>query len=321
MPGRSIAFGSALLIVAAASWGALFPVAQSALVALDAFHLTLFRYALGAAIFAALLAATEGRKAFRTEGRLVELAVFGTLGYAGFSIFVFSGLPRTTSEHASVIVTLLPLMTALALWVFRDQRPRPATFVAIVLAFAGVMLVVSKGDLAHLMQAGGGAGDGLVLLGVVCWMLYTLGASRFAGWSPLRYAAMTCLPGAAMIALFTFAAGRFGVAHTPDLTAVVRVWPELAFTLAFSSVLAVLAWNAGIRVLGPANGVLFINLVPVTAFAIGLAQGHTFVWAELAGSALALLAVLVNSLWSAAPKMRAKLPVAPRALTVCPREV
>jgi drug/metabolite transporter (DMT)-like permease len=275
---------------------------------------------LGAAIFAALLVAMEGRNAFRAEGRLLELAVFGTLGYAGFSIFVFSGLPRTTPEHASVIVTLLPLMTALALWIVRDQRPRPATFVAIVLAVGGVVLVVSKGDLSHLLQAGGGSGDGMVLLGVLCWMLYTLGASRFAGWSPLRYAAMTCLPGAAMIALFTLAAGRLGVAHTPDLTAVMRVWPELAFTLAFSSVLAVFAWNAGIRVLGPTNGVLFINLVPVTAFAIGVAQGHTFVWAELAGSALALLAVLVNSLWSTAPKTRAQSPVAPRRLTMCPRE-
>jgi drug/metabolite transporter (DMT)-like permease len=318
MSGKSIVVGSAQLTVAAASWGALFPVAQSALHVFDAFDLTLFRYSLGALIFAAILLATEGRKAVRADGRLLELALFGTLGYAGFSLFVFTGLPRTTPEHASVIVTLMPLMTALALWIFRGQRPRPATFVAIVLAVAGVVLVVSKGNVAHLLHAGGGIGDGMVLLGAICWMLYTLGASRFPSWSPLRYAAMTCLPGAVMIALFTLFAGRLGVAHIPDLTAVLSVWPELAFTLAFASVLAVFAWNAGIRALGATNGVLFINLVPVTAFAIGVAQGHTFAWAELIGSALTLVAVLVNSLWSAAPKQRG---LTPRALTACPREI
>ena len=49
--------GSLLLIVAALAWGAMFPVAQSALAAIDAFHLTLFRYGFGAVIFAAILVA------------------------------------------------------------------------------------------------------------------------------------------------------------------------------------------------------------------------------------------------------------------------
>ena len=319
MLDRPLVRGSLLLTVAAASWGALFPVAQKALIAVDAFHFTLFRYALGAAIFAAILVAAEGRKALRTDGRLFELAAFGTLGYAGFSLFVFTGLPLTTSEHASVIATLMPLLTALALWAFRGQRPRPATFAAIALALAGVAMVVSKGDLAHLLSAGGATGDGLVLMGVASWMLYTLGATRFAGWSPLRYAAMTCLPGAVSIFVFTLVAGRLGYAPTPELATMTRLWPELGFTLVFSSVIAVLAWNAGIRALGPTNGVLYINLVPVTAFAIGVAQGHTFTWAEVVGSALALVAVAVNSLWSGATSRSIPQPSVPRTPAMCTR--
>ena len=60
-------------------------------------------------------------------------------------------------------------------------------------------------------------------------------------------------------------------------------------------VLAVLAWNAGIGVLGSANGVLFINLVPITAFAIGVAQGHRFGAAELSGVLLVIGALVVNN--------------------------
>jgi drug/metabolite transporter (DMT)-like permease len=309
--------GSLLLIVAAFSWGAMFPVAQSALTAIDAFHLTLFRYGFGAVIFMALLVAVEGRRALRMEKRLPELLLFGTLGYAGFSLLVFNGLPHTTSEHASVIVALMPLMTALATWVFRGQRPQPATFSAIALAILGVVLVVSKGNIAHLFSSGGGFGDGMVFVGAVCWMLYTFGASRFSGWSPLRYAAMTCLPGAVMIAAFTEIAGVTGFISSPPITTYASVWPELGFILVFCSLLAVFAWNAGVAMLGAANGVLFINLVPVTAFAIGLAEGHAFHWAEIVGSLLTLSAVAVNSLWHRIPSRSAKRPSG--LLSTCPQ--
>lgn len=308
MISRTVILGSAMLAVATVSWGAMFPVAQSALTAIDAFHLTLFRYGLGALIFAVILVAVEGRRALRLEGRLPELLLFGTLGYAGFSLFVFNGLPLTTSEHASVIITLMPLMTALALWVFQGQRPRPATFAAIGLAIVGVVLVVSKGHVAHLFSSGGGVGDGMVFVGAVCWMLYTFGASRFSNWSSLRYVTMTCLPGAVMIALLTMIAGTFGHISTPSLSTFVSVWRELAFILVFCSVIAVFTWNTGVRALGATNGVLFINLVPVTAFAIGLAQGHTFHWTEIVGSLLTLSAVVVNSVWSRSSKRRAALP-------------
>jgi drug/metabolite transporter (DMT)-like permease len=305
---RPIIMGSAMLMVATASWGAMFPVAQSALAAVDAFHLTLFRYGFGALIFAGILVAAEGWRALRAQGRLPELTLFGTLGYAGFSLLVFNGLPLTTSEHASVIVTLMPLMTALALWIFRGQRPQPATFAAIGLAIVGVVLVVSKGHLSHLFSSGGGVGDGMVFMGALSWMLYTFGASRFAGWSPLRYATMTCLPGAVMIALLTVIASLLGYVSMPSLPTFAGVWPELGFILVFCSVIAVFTWNAGIRALGATNGVLFINLVPVTAFAIGMAQGHTFTWAEIAGSLLTLAAVAVNSLWSRSPDQSRSTP-------------
>lgn len=311
--------GSLMLIVAAVSWGAMFPVAQSALTAIDAFHLTLFRYGFGALIFAGLLVATEGRQAFRTGKRLPELLLFGTLGYAGFSLLVFNGLPFTTSEHASVIVALMPLMTALATWVFRGQRPRPATFAAIGLAILGVVLVVSKGNVAHLFSSGGGLGDGMVFLGAVSWMLYTFGASRFPGWSPLRYATMTCLPGAVMIATFTEVARVAGIIATPGMAIYAGVWPELGFILVFCSLLAVFAWNAGVAMLGTANGVLFINLVPVTAFAIGLAQGHAFHWAEIIGSLLTLSAVAVNSLWDRISVSAVKRLLPSRRLSTCPQ--
>ena len=55
------------------------------------------------------------------------------------------------------------------------------------------------------------------------------------------------------------------------------------------------------RCSAPANGVLFINLVPITAFAIGIAQGHRFGAREIAGVALVIGALIVNNVATREP--------------------
>jgi len=69
-------------------------------------------------------------------------------------------------------------------------------------------------------------------------------------------------------------------------------------------VLAVLAWNAGVAALGAPNGVLFINLVPITAFAIGIAQGHRFGASEIAGALLVIGALIASNVAGRAATMR-----------------
>jgi drug/metabolite transporter (DMT)-like permease len=74
-------------------------------------------------------------------------------------------------------------------------------------------------------------------------------------------------------------------------------------------VLAVLCWNAGNKILGATHGVLFINFVPVTVFAIRIAQGHRFAPIEFLGAALVIGALIANNLVTKGPLSR----VTPRA--------
>lgn len=61
-----------------------------------------------------------------------------------------------------------------------------------------------------------------------------------------------------------------------------------------ASVMGFLFWNAGMRALEPRMGVLFINLVPVTDFAIVLIGGQIPSAWQVAGVALVIAAL--NSL-------------------------
>jgi drug/metabolite transporter (DMT)-like permease len=296
-----------MLVFTTLAWGAMFAVAKTALGALDAFWLSLWRYVPAALLMVIILRVVEGRRALSFDGAGVRLWLYGSLGFAGFSILGFLGLSQSRPEHAAIIVALMPLITSLINWAVRGQRPSPLTFGAIVVALAGVVLVITHG---HLRLAAEGTlhADAMVLAGVICWVGYTMAAATLPGFSALRYTAHSMALGSASIVMVTIAATIAGVAHPPALAVVASVPVEIAYLSLIGGVLAVLAWNAGVGVLGSANGVLFINLVPITAFAIGVAQGHRFGAAELSGVLLVVGALVVNNVATREPRGIAQAP-------------
>ena len=291
-----------LALIAVVSWGAMFPIAAHAIPYVEPFHLTALRYGLAALVFATLLWRIEGGRSLRPDGHALRLWGLGTLGFAGFNLLSYVGLEHTGPRNAALIVPTMPLVTALVRWVRDGVRPAPATIGATALALTGVVLVISRGDLASLGQGGVGFGSLLVLAGVVGWVLYTLGAAGFPAWSPLRYTTLSAIPGTISILVITQVATLAGWVHAPSLHAIGDVWPELAFIVVMGAVAAVLAWNAAIRALGPQNGSLFINLVPVTAFAISVGGGYRPGAVELAGVALTVTALVGGNLLARSPR-------------------
>ncbi|MBA3995839.1 MAG: EamA family transporter [Candidatus Accumulibacter sp.] len=240
------------MLLAAVSWGGMFPVAKATLHFVDPFFLTLIRYGITAVLMLAILWRVEGRAALRPEGRGAALFLFGGAGFCGFGLFVFTGLRASTPAHGAILVALMPLLTALI-------------------------------------------AAGLILLGVLSWVVYTLGARRLAGWSPLRYSTLTVVYGVIGIALCTALAMLAGIAHVPEAGALANTLPHFFYIVVFASVIAVLGWNEGVRRIGPVNGVLFINFVPITAFLIQAGQGQPVSHWELAGATLVIVALLLNN--------------------------
>lgn len=284
----------------------LFSVAKRTLPHLDAFALGTVRYALAVALFVALLVVVEGRAALRYDGRLAAAGFFGLVGISGFNLLVWLGLGFTLPEHASVILALQTPLTALAVWMTRGQRPASFTLACVVLAVAGVVLVVTKGHpasaLADIVAGGGLLGDLLVLLGALAWTIYTLAAARFTGWSPLRFTVLTCLPGFAGLLLANVLAIALGFAHLPALADLYAVRWQIAYFSLCTVVLGVLAFNAATRRLGPLNTMLMLNLVPIGVFAVEAALGRRFGVAELLGAALVIGALVANNFYLRAPK-------------------
>ena len=282
-------------------WMPLFSVAKRTLPYVDAYALGSLRYAIGVAVFVALLVAVEGWRALRYDGRLAGAALFGLIGITGFNLFVWIGLSFTLPEHASIILALQTPLIALGAWLTRGTRPPRFTLGCVAVAIAGVLLVVTRGDLARALAdiAAGGAllGDVLVLFGAIAWVIYTLSAARFPAWSPLRFSVLTCIPGAIGLVAGTGFAIAVGAAAVPSAGAIAGVaWQILYFSVG-TVVLGVLAFNNANRRLGPLNTMLMMNLVPIGVFGIEAALGRSFTPVELAGALTVVGALVANNLY------------------------
>ncbi|WP_240674436.1 DMT family transporter [Burkholderia stabilis] len=293
--------GVILCVLATVSWGSLFPVMTKALRILDPFTFTTLRFGIAAVLFAALLWRREGKQAFRLEGRGLLTWFMGTLGFAGFGLLVFIGQRMAGIEGAliaSVMMATQPMLSLLVNWAINRIPPRPLSLCFIVLSFAGVLLVVTKGSVSDAMKSAEHLTAAAIIVGgALCWVIYTVGSTFFNGWSPYRHTALTTLLG--MISLVVVNGVLFATRGLalPDVSQLERVLPYLLYTACVPGFIGVLCWNLGVRIVTPVNGVLFMDVIPATAFAISACQGVVPVKAQIMGVACTASAIVLNNLY------------------------
>ncbi|WP_226528763.1 DMT family transporter [Metabacillus niabensis] len=293
--------GTILCLLTVLSWGGQFPIMRSALKQIDPFSFTAIRYTAATLIFLLLLLLFEGKKSLKVEGNLLLLWFYGTIGFVGFNFLMFSGQKMagdTGALLASIVLGLMPLISLIIISTAKKKRPNSIVLLSIFFSLIGTLLVVTKGDPEAFLSAGNNVVPMLwMLIGVICWVFYTLGANKFSGWSPLRYTTWSCVLGAISINLIVLAFSLFGILELPTLTLVKNVGLELGYMILFAGVLAVFCWNAGNKALTPTNGILFINLVPITTITISVIQGYQISSIEIVGTLIIISSLIMNNLY------------------------
>jgi len=218
---------------------------------------------------------------------LRALALLGALGYYASSYLDFLGLRHISAALERVILFIYPTIVVLfSAWRERRLPPRP-TWVALVLCYAGVALVVT-----HDLRAGGGevwVGGALVFASAVSYAAYLLragpllgrlGSARVAAWATVA----TCV-----LALVQFAALR------PLAALTALPWPVHALTMAmavFSTLLPILLVSEAIRRLGAGPTAMIGSLGPVITLLLAwLLLGEALGPLQLMGAALVIFGV------------------------------
>ncbi len=301
--------GALFCMVATLSWGGMFPIMTSALKHIDPFNFTAMRYSVAGLAFLVVLLFREGPQALNLKGERVGLAWFlGTAGFAGFGFLVFLGQQLagpTGALSASIVMATMPMLGLLVGWIVKGAKPPILTLGFILLSFTGVILVITNGNIGALLSRPQSfAAYAPLLLGALCWVVYTIGASYFPTWSAYRYTTITTMLGLTSIFTIDFILTMVGYISVPTVSDVIIVTPHLLYMALVAGLIGVLSWNMGNKIITPLNGVLFMDIVPVTAFTVSTLTGIIPSEMQIVGACTTGIALILNNLYQRQRMMR-----------------
>jgi drug/metabolite transporter (DMT)-like permease len=280
--------------------------------------LLLVRFGLAAVAFWLVLRVTGGLAGLRRLPRRVVLIGLG-LGAAGYSLqstLYFAAIDRLDVSLVGLLLYTYPAFVTVAALALGRATPSLRIWVALTVASAGLALV--------LLAAGTGAfdvtGAAFALAASVTYTTYILVSDRIIGdVDPFALAALVLTGATASFAVVGVSTGSL------DLALPAEAWLWLSLIALVSTVVAVSAFFAGLRRVGPSEAAILSTFEPVVTVLLALVVlGERMAPAQLAGGALVLGAVILLQLPArrrAARSRRTALRAAPAASALSGRDV
>lgn len=247
------------------------------------------RFAVGIAIMA--VAATLALRAPPPLPRSIwRYGVLGVL-MTVFFITMFLSLRLTDPVSSGAVFTLMPLFSALFGRIFLGEVPRPMVIASLLIAGAGAVWVIFRGDVDAMLGFRLGPGETVFIAGVICHAAYAPLVRRLNRGEPtVAFTLWTLVATGLCLTLY----GAREIATT-DWTALrPLVWAVICYLALFTTAGTFFLLQFGAMRLPAAKVLAYTYLTPsIIIFYEGL-LGHG--WASprvLVGAAVTLVALLV----------------------------
>ncbi|MCC6500576.1 MAG: DMT family transporter [Anaerolineales bacterium] len=278
---------------AASVWGASFIATKVALRDVSPVTVVWLRFGMGLLVLGAAVAL---RKQFALPKKN-EWGYFALLGFLGITFHQWlqsNALETSEAGTTAWIVATTPVFMALLGWLILKEGLNLVKIFGILLAFVGVLLVVSDGNPASIRIGKFGApGDSLILVSAVNWaVVSTLSRRGLKTNEPALFVFYMMTFGWLFTSVLAIAGGNF--VEVPRLT--FDGWLGITFLGVFCSGLAYIAWYDALQALTTASTGVFLYIEPLIAMVVAFfVLGEPITVAALAGGGIILLGVwLVN---------------------------
>ena len=274
-------------------WGASFIATKVALQDISPITIVWLRFLMGVLILGLTVIL---QKQFALPARK-EWTYFALLGFLGITFHQWlqsNGLQTSEAGTTAWIVATTPVFMALLGWFLLREKLGWVKISGILLAFVGVLVVVSKGNFASISIGRLGApGDVLILVSAVNWAVFSALSRRgLKSHHPSLMMFYVMSFGWLLTSLLFIPTN--GLAEVGNLT--VDGWVAVAFLGIFCSGLAYIAWYDALKALTTAQTGVFLYIEPLVAVVVAffiLGEAITFV--SLLGGAIIIFGVwLVN---------------------------
>ncbi len=291
IPKRTVAMIEVTLAVI--FWGASFIATKVALRDVLPITVVWLRFLLGVLILG-IAVFVRGQSGIPQVKDLPYLALLGLIGITFHQWLQSTGLVTSRAGTTAWIVATTPIFMALMGWVFLREKLKSLQIAGIFLAFFGVILVVSGGEIRSLFSGQFGApGDILILISAPNWALFSIlsrrSLARFPATQMMFY---VMISGWIFISILFFRGP--GLVDIAQLS--VQGWLAISFLGIACSGLAYIFWYDGLQELQSAQAGTFLYLEPVVAVIVAFFMlNEPLLLVSLLGGAGILLGVyLVN---------------------------
>jgi drug/metabolite transporter (DMT)-like permease len=166
----------------------------------------------------------------------------------------------TTATNIALVTAAMPAMTLCFAWLINRQPPRVGQTLGILISLCGVIVIISKGSFALLMELSFNTGDLLTLLSIASWALYSvLLKKRELPVSPVSFLTMTIMLGT--LCILPFYMGEYILYKGFEVKSSL-VWMFVYLGIC-PSILSYVCWNYGVKIVGAGTASVFMYLIPI----------------------------------------------------------
>lgn len=197
------------------------------------------------------------KRLFPPRKALLLLLGMGATGVTLFNVLLFEALAHTSAANTGLLSTLNPAAIALISFVTFGHRLTLRQTAGMLVSFAGVVIVLTRGDLERLLALQFNRGDLMMIGAVLFWGCYTILSQKAMAYvSPLAATLWSGIFGLAFML-------PFNIKQFKLIDATPAFWAAMIYIGVGATVIASLLWNLGVKRIGGTHAGIFLNLNPV----------------------------------------------------------
>ncbi|GAA3644889.1 DMT family transporter [Microbacterium marinilacus] len=283
---RRRALGYLALVGATLSWAGNYLLGVIAVAEMDPVSLTWLRWALAVVplfVVAQLVERPDWRSIARAWPRLL---VLGGIGVAGYNLLLYAALDTETPFQLSLINAFNPALIAIAAVVFLGARLGWRGVGGILLAFVGVLWIISGGRPLSVLEHPPKIGSLIMVGAIVAWTAYTIIGRTGPRLPPISAVAAQGLIVVVGLTPFVLVQGL----SLPQTAA--GGW-SLAYIAVFPSIVSYVLWNYALQHVPPAQAGVSLNLITVFTAIATVLLGMAVTVPQIVGGVLVLAGVVL----------------------------
>ena len=192
---------------------------------------------------------------------MLSMAVIAGLGNVPFALTEYAFDYRLQYTGLTLVTLLYSAFIVAASWLLFRDRLSWRQLLGVMISLSGVLAIVSRLDVARLASLSFNGGDIIIIVNMVFWGIYCACLRLRPPVHPMSF--LFALAGVSIVGGVPFAVWEYWAGYRlhPDALTIGAV----LYAALFTSILAYVAWNRGIDIVGAPRASAFLHTIPLFA--------------------------------------------------------